>query len=390
MSALRWLLSAAILVLGGAAIWRFAMPPSGAGGVVLVDTRPALDDVLRRRAEDGASQQLAAPGELVRLPIDEELALKFHPALEDRHRNAYDPHAYYIPRPNFRDVRRFREHPAQEWPLTTDARGFRRPGEIAASRPDLRVLVVGDSHVEGVMPIEETLTLQLEGLLRAELGSDSVEVLNGSRGGYAFYNYLGALERNLDLQPHVFVMVVFGGNDFAGFLPMHLYFRGLELPGAGGAWLRDSQRAQREYGQGFSQEYHQIGYFARSPRALELALAGSVEVVLEAARICARNDIRFVCAYLPPMGGVERQRVREGLEKLEAVLELQPADVASTDHLADQLLARVGEQGVETLDLRPALRSSPGPLYYLNDHHLAPLGHQVVSRRLFERLMGRL
>lgn len=389
MPAARVLLSLSILLLGAAGIWLYVAtrPASGDGtGVLVVDRRAVLEELLRKRAGDVDLAQVFAGDPLGRLPLDEGLAFQFYPALQESNRNTYDPLAYFVSTPNFSASRRFREHPSGQWEVASDAHGFRRPGRISDRRPDLRILVAGDSHVEGVVPVEETLTQRLEDLLREERPGRTVEVLNAARGGYDFYNYLGVLERNLHLEPHVFVMIVYGGNDFAGFLPLHLYFRGLELPEADEGWGNDLLLGQRFYGQGVSQGYHQVGYFARAPAALELALEGSVEIVLATARLCEQQGIRFLCAYLPPIADVEREAVREGLELLEGIFALTPEDIASTDRLADRFLEALATHDVETLDLRPALRATKPPVYWRVDHHLSTHGHETAARALFEAL----
>lgn len=387
MPAPKVLVSALILLVGGVGIWAFAKSRrvGGGEGVRLVDSGGDLRELLGERARTAGGVE-SALDPLRRPPLDEALARRFYPALDEGARNVYDPRAYFVSRPHFEALRTFREHPRGQWPIRTDARGLRRQGELGSRRPDLRVLVTGDSHVEGVVPVEESLTARLEGLLVERLGGRSVEVLNAARGGYDFYNYLGVLELNLDLAPHVCVVIVYGGNDFAGFLPLHLYFQGRELPSAGEGWQNDLELARRMYGQAISQGYHQVGYFARAPSALELALEGSVEVVAATARLAAEHGIRFLCAYLPPIADVERARVEEGLDLVEQILALTPEDIASTERLADRFLAALDARGIETLDLRPALRADPGPLYWLVDHHLSTRGHEVAARALLERL----
>lgn len=389
MPAPKVLVSALILLVGGVGIWAFAKAQRARAdgeGVRLVDSGGDLRELLGDRARESGGGASGLLDPLLRPPLDEDLARRFYPALGEGPRNVYDPRAYFVSSPHFEAQRTFREHPRGGWPIRTDARGLRREGELAARRPDLRVLVAGDSHVEGVVPVEETLTARLEALLAERRTGRTVEVLNAARGGYDFYNYLGVLERNLDLAPHVYVVIVYGGNDFAGFLPLHLYFQGRELPSAGEGWSNDLELARRMYGQAISQGYHQVGYFARANGALELALEGSVEVVAATARLAAEHGIRFLCAYLPPIADVERARVEEGLDLVEQILALTPDDIASTERLADGFLAALESRGIETLDLRPTLRAAPGPLYWLVDHHLATRGHEVAARALFEHL----
>ena len=63
---------------------------------------------------------------------------------------------------------------------------------------------------------------------------DDCEVLNAAVTGHTFHNYLGVLERmlNLGLDPDLMIVVTYGGNDFLDVYLWH-FFAGTRRPGVG-------------------------------------------------------------------------------------------------------------------------------------------------------------
>jgi hypothetical protein len=105
----------------------------------------------------------------------------------------------------------------RRWPLTPEeVRGLQQPA--------LRILVTGDSHTDGVCNNSESFTNLLEAELSAAHPGEAIEALNAGKGAYSFYNYLGVLERLLPLRPDVFVVAVYGGNDFVESLALRHTF----------------------------------------------------------------------------------------------------------------------------------------------------------------------
>lgn len=364
--------------------------------VQFVDTRARLMRILSERAAQAPIRPAATFGapwrELAREPIGEELAATFYPALardrgRENPRKVFCPQAFFVNAPGFNAPIHWDEHPAKVWNVRYVTGSFRNPREPRDPPPRLRVILCGDSHLEGVVPYRETAGAVLERALGALDAPESVEVLNGSSGGYDFYNYLGFLERSLPLEPDVFVAVVYGGNDFLGILPIHAYFERvlLEFPGrAAGESLRNL--ASRNQG-AVSQGFQQLMRFVESPRSAELALDGAVRATLALRAVAQASGVALLVAYLPPMHDVRPQDMREDIEALLAILGYGPEALTTTDRLAERWMEAVAAEGIAVVDLRPALRASDRRAYWRSDHHLDTHGHELVARELLPHLV---
>ena len=354
-------------------------------GVDMVDVR---EDVERLISERTGGPPVAGDGtRLTRIPLDEETAKTFFPALrkEGRTRDVYDPQTYFRNRADYRSERKFRLHPDGGWTVRFNHAGFKSERELAETPPDLRVLVAGDSHSEGVVPIPENYCSQLEVLYLASDPERSVEALNASRGGYMLYNYLGVLEKYAELEPDVFVMAIFGGNDFAETVPLYAYFEGLSLDDRREKWglkIAYARRAGPGSGQALAQGMHQEALFHYSPEWRALALAASLQITTEVAVQCAERDIEFVLLYIPPATDVQQQYCADGIADVLEVFEMTPEDRGWTERIADEYLDTLRAAGVHVVDLRPAYRATEERLYWKADLHINTRAHRIAAEEL--------
>ena len=212
-------------------------------------------------------------------------------------------------------------------------------------------------------------------------------MLNAASGGYSLYHYLGTLERFLDLglAPDAFVMVVYGGNDFAA-LPLlwHLY-SGTKRPRADRERLRRKRELLDDFRPEFGQCLNAVELFHSRPGELQVAFDAATAVTAEVERVCRQRGIGLLVVYLPAPTEVPQ---RAELERLEAALDglgLGPEALAVVPELANRYLAACSEAGIEVLDLRPAFAAADGLLYWVADLHLNLRGHELVARELLER-----
>ncbi|MCZ6597839.1 MAG: SGNH/GDSL hydrolase family protein [Planctomycetota bacterium] len=322
---------------------------------------------------------------LVRLPLGEDRIGLFFPGEErgmvfDRTRlKTIEPH---------QDVWiRFEEHPRGRWRRRINSLGM-RDKEIAEVKPEFRVIVVGDSHVEGVCDNHESYPNQLEQLLHRRHPDREVEVLNAARGGWSQYSYLRALETYAALEPDVFVVTIYGGNDFAGQLSLHHMLRGEDVP------QRDPRLDKKLNGLkgGLpSQFYRQVAYFAAHPEDEELALEMSGMVTELLGRICREQGIELLFVYLPPIPDVQPEYVADELEHAREVLELPPRTVEVSQRLADTWTDELRAAGIPLVDLRKAFTEHDEPLFWDEDLHINLRGHRVTAEEVLpevERLLG--
>jgi len=376
----RILLAAACAAGTAAVLWllRPLIAPDNGDTVALVDPRQELIELFAAR---DAAHLVAAPAPLPRLPLDRRQAALFCP----RSRGVrFDEYTLSRRKPNLAVNRPFPEHPDGKWVVRTNRYGMREDENPAAEPPDLRVVVAGDSHVDGVCPNAESFPNQLERLLGERRPEETIEVLNVATGGWSFYNYVGALERFLFLEPDVYVFTVYGGNDF-GALALHHYHRGEPLLFTD----TEEREALAEIARGNAgraQYWDQAAYFQSHPEEERAALEMAVDTTAEMLRIAREHGIRLIAVYLPPLPDVQADRYRQLIAPWMAGLELDEEALGAPSRLADAWLAWCADHGVTTLDLRPAFTTADEPLYWRTDQHLDTAGHRVVAEALLPLL----
>lgn len=310
------------------------------------------------------------PAELAKLQPERDL------------RNAPDPNAYFVYRPRVDLEFPWPEHPRGAWRQRTNALGFRDDGDLAASRPDLRVLVAGDSHTDGVCDNHESFANLLEAELARRDPTRTIEVLNAGHGSYSFYHYLGTLERNAWLAPDVLVVAIYGGNDFEEGLTLYHLFEGTQRPAGTSAYYELFSRAKEVSVPALAQSFISLKYFAHNPGEVEVALQMARDVASEIDVTCRRLGVHPIFVYIPPLADAQRDRCRDLVEGLAAALELEPGDLDLHDRMADVFLEHLRQRRIDVLDLRPSFRAAEDSLYWTKDHHIALSAHRRIAAAL--------
>ncbi len=344
-----------------------------------------VTDLLRERRGNVGSGPAsdAAPGRLLRYVIPREDAEVLFPPIQ-RERYVYDEVCNFRFRANKRVDVVFEEHPQGGYSVGTNSAGFLKDAELLED-PDLRVLVTGDSHTAGVCDNSENLTAVLEAGLRGQHEGRAIEVLNGGCGFYTFYQYLGVLERCLALEPDVFVVVVFGGNDFLEVCRLRHYFARTERQKPDlDYWsrLKAFHKSVDGAGPWMSQGLSQLFYFAEMPEEERLALESTELAIREIVELCRANDIAPVFAYVPPMWDVQLERYDPEFPRLREEIALGERGLAGAEPCAQVLSRVLKELDVPCADLRPEFRAAAEKLYWDTDQHINVRAHALVAEAL--------
>ena len=211
------------------------------------------------------------------------------------------PRSYYRYLPGLERTIPFPDHPEGEFVLRTNDHGFRNDEDVSPVPPDHRVLVIGDSHTDGLCSNAEGFPHLLERALEARCAG-TVEVLNASVSAYAFYNYLGVLDSWLELEPDVVVLSVYAGNDFLSLVRQALHFMGREVPpdpAYRDRYARFLSEAPPRSKSLLNQALAQASRFAKSPEVADFAFAVACELTREIARVCEAHGIELVVVTIP-------------------------------------------------------------------------------------------
>ena len=297
-----------------------------------------------------------------------------------------DPDAYYILNPHQVVDWRFPEHPRKVWKRHTNSLGMRGLLEPSEESPDLRVIVVGDSHIEGVCRDRETYPAWLRRLLLADYPGRTIESFNAGVGGYDAYNYLGVLEKFIELKPDIFVMTVYGGNDFKGGLVLRNYYTGTKGPRAVGKLKQRILESGVDLIGLNPQEIEQAAYFMSFPGQARRSVEMMVAITDRMESLCLQNGIQLFCVYLPPPMRAQPQYYREEIAKIETALPEFADPLGSSDQIADAWLEFVDEREIEKLDLRPIFAAAEEPLYWVSDRHINLAGQRLIAESIRPRI----
>ncbi len=339
-------------------------------------SRPSIAELSRRVRESDTTDPLG------RITIERELASEIYGL--DHPYNRYDPQAIWTHKPNLDARRPFKEHPKGAWTMRTNSLGMRRDTEVQSASPDLRVLVVGDSHVDGICDNSENLCAVAEASLRRAHPGLSIEVLNCARGGHSMWNYLGVIEKYAELAPDIVIVTTFAGNDFTDLLMLGHLFEGSKSKG-----LTPEGKLKREevialsphiMGQGYGSLY----FFKERPGELSFALETTASLLQQIKRTCRESGAELMLMYLPSPLSFEREQLAHVELESRVILGLTEEDLALPRIISERFLEISASLEIPAIDLGATLDGCAETCFWQTDLHLSVEGHQKVGARLAE------
>lgn len=376
----------ATLITAGIGYSVFRMRAHGPrDSVELVDNRKAIAELLEQRATQSPIAPTPTnendpdePPPLVREEIPVETARMFFP-LSGLGR-PYNPKFFFARPPDVHWDVEWPEHPNGKYETRTNEIGIREDVPVRAEHPNLRVIVTGDSHTDGVCSNSESFPNVLERLLAERDPKRSVEVLNMGIGGYNFWNYLGVLEHWAPiLKPDVFVIACYGGNDFYETLGLERYFHKRK---AGKASRLPIPLLELQGTGMVSQEFLQTGMMLSNPEDVKIAIDTANAITREILAIAAKQGCRVILLYIPPPSVGQPSDLKEELDRILPLTDWKPEELATPSRLADGWLAYGKKRGVPILDLRPIFLAETKPLYWRADRHINLLANEIIAKAL--------
>jgi len=297
-----------------------------------------------------------------------------------------DEVAGHLHRPDIRRTVDWPEHPLGEFELRTNNLGFREDAPTSVDLPlgTVRILVTGDSHIDGVLANSESFPTLLENRLNEATADRTFEVLNGGTGHYGPANYLGLLQRFVHLRPDRFVVVIYTGNDLLDAVAEAWTRGSVEIPERPQDYMARLEAAQRISSAAVSQGFNQILFFASFPELEQLAIDLTVVALREIHGLCIEHEIQLSVVLLPSKFDVEPERDEQTAGEVVATLGLDQDQLAINRRLTRALADVLAAMDLESLDLSPELTARDAEFYWKRDHHLSVAGHAALAELYFE------
>jgi hypothetical protein len=298
-----------------------------------------------------------------------------------------DDIAGHLHRPDLRKTVSWPEHPQGRYELRTNNLGFREDDPTTAIKDPgtVRILVTGDSHIDGVLANSESFPTLLEDMLNAAAPRAAFQLLNGGTGHYGPANYLGMLRRFLDLDLDAFVIVIYTGNDLLDAVAEAWAGGTVEIPERPEHYMARLEAAQRVSSAAVSQSFNQILFFASFPELEATAIDLTVSALNEIHRVCSLHDIELRVVLLPSKFDVEPASDARVHDEITAALELDQGLLATNRRLNSSLAGVLAAMDLDSLDLAQEFEARQGELYWRRDHHLSVAGHALLAELFFER-----
>jgi len=269
--------------------------------------------------------------------------------------------------------------------------GLIRREDVNALPDARRVLLLGDSHLMGVVDNADNASDVLERALRERSGDSEATVYNAACGNYSLYQYVLRARTLLEtLQPDTLVAVIFLGNDL------------LELEHAGRPHLDDAlverppdpsvpagdpferwevlgRPPQGLFWQGLNQAF----YLRRSPQRVRPVLAKTRRSLELLAELAEERKAALIVALLPSYDVTFPERTASLKPELRSLLVGNP-----NVNLRSGVLAALSELRIPYVDLLERFRADGRDALYARDFHIYVEGHRLVAEALVEPVLA--
>jgi len=257
------------------------------------------------------------------------------------------------------------------------------------------VLLLGDSHLMGIVSNEENASQLLQRFLRERPGRGSATVVNAASGNYSLYQYyLRARSLGDRIDPNLFLVVVFAGNDFYELedpTRPHLDDQRSEAPaGTGASPEQTRQRLARlrvpaRNVELIHQGLNQASYLESRPERFPVVLAKAARAAELLGALAAEQGARCLFVLLPSFDMVFPEQARLLGPEVAALVAAQ-----WNPRLHDAFLAELAARGLDAMTVLPAFLDHRDRLLYAGDYHIWQDGHAVLEAAIRERVASLL
>ena len=273
------------------------------------------------------------------------------------------------------------EHPSGKIVMRTNNAGLRNDTETKTEKPDnlFRILITGDSHVDGVVYNNESIARQLANGLNKTDSTRKYEVLNAGNGYFGPQNYLGVYNKFKSYKPDVFVVIIYTGNDFLDAVRIEAENGRLFVPDRPIDYYDNLWEIDNMY-TGFSGQYlNQLKFFETFPNYTDTALIITKQSLLKIRKQCNKNNTYLLVALLPAKIDTEPQTDETRINEVFKIMNFDASLLQKNRNMVISLIEWLQKNDFNYIDLQETFKKSDKELFWKTDYHINTDGHKAIA-----------
>ncbi len=315
-----------------------------------------------------------------------ENPLKPHfPSSDDDYYQA-DSICGHFHKPNVTREFEWKEHPSGKIVMKTNNLGLRnnKDTEVKKENNQFRVLITGDSHVDGVLNNDESVASFLEQNLNKLYPIQKNEVLNAGNGYFGPQNYLGVYHKFQDYHPDVFIVIIYTGNDFLDAIRIEAENGRLNVPDRPKGYYDKLWEIDELYS-GFTGQYlNQLKFFETFPSYIDTSLLITQQSLLQIKKLCKKNQSSLLVVLLPTKIDTEPQTDQTRIDEVFEIMSFNASHLQKNRQMVVLLTTWFEQNEVTYIDLQESFKKSNEELSWKADYHINVAGHKAIAEEILK------
>jgi len=307
--------------------------------------------------------------------------LKHHfPSSDDDYYQA-DSLTGHFHKPNVKREFDWKEHPNGKIVMRSNNLGLRNEGETTEEKDkgNYRVIITGDSHVDGVLDNNESVAFFLEEGLNKIYPTRKNEVLNAGNGYFGPQNYLGVFHKFQQFTPDLFIVTIYTGNDFLDAIRIEAENDRLNVPQRPKDYYDNLWEVDGLYS-GFTGQYlNQLKFFKTFPAYRDTTLLITQQSLIQIKTLCIKNHCSLMVVLLPTKIDTEPQTDQERIDKVFLMMNYHRSQLQENRDMVLALIEWLEQNKITFIDLQETYIQSDSELFWKADYHVNITGHKLMA-----------
>jgi len=276
------------------------------------------------------------------------------------------------------------EHPQGKIIMKTNNLGLRNDSDtkVIKDKNDVRIIITGDSHIDGVVKNNESVAHFLETSLNELDSTKKHEVLNAGNGYFGPQNYVGIYHKFQHLNPDIFIATIYTGNDFLDAIRIEAENGRLNVPERPKGYYDKLWEIDELYSGFTGQQLNQLKFFETYPDLTGKALVITQQSLLKIKKLCKRNHTSFLVVLLPTKIDTEPQTDITRIDEVFEIMDFNDSHLQKNREMVLSLARWLEQNDITSIDLNEAFYASQEELFWRADYHINIAGHKSIADKI--------